>query len=639
MKQQATAFHIQPQLLTIDLDQIALAAAHKLKDSNPPFTNLYGTQFATVNFADLTVIDEFSKLIERINTQIQAHLNTALKQNMAAIPLEQYISGLLTPATEFQNSSADKLSYPFNDIKTLHKRRLHLQTRKVGSSVEGARLKGHKLTISVKNTNDFDHDLIEGLCNRLEEVCQCSSKVIDITREVLKRRLTNSGSELSMLKRIVRRESLGRVQKEAKVRYLEFLSTAMEQWKGKDADGLRYLKNLAKRLRDLETFLKDGDKDDEEYQVSYNGCGVNYRDLLSRADAFDTLPIITEIEGSLGETTNREKGEQIFTAGVKLKLNGHVQSKETVFDYYLSFIDPDDPGHQEQISELNVSRQRFAEKVLKIALLYYFVFRKMDDERYNPATDVERDLLTDLRSGDEARQTQKLRWLKKGLSRPQSELDNQSAAAHGLKNLKDALEAFIKLPHIGPDPMAYTLHLSVENGILDDDADRMLMEKEFFRTDILNEKGLGTLKYISIQEADASGDGFCTLPITIDIEPLYYFSPTNEQTRQFKMQYDVRGYQMLPVLFVPNDKNSQTICTQYYADYRRIVLHYHSRLPFKYETPEAFIYRFTFLLLPTNPLYRPGSLYQRVKYHWHREGRGTVLYVERGYPGAHGRSQ
>src|SRR5256886_7598108 len=89
---------------------------------------------------------------------------------------------------------------------------------------------------------------------------------------------------------------------------------------------------------------------------------------------------------------------------------------------------------------------------------------------------------------------------------------------------------------------------------------------------------------------------FCTLPVSIIFEPLYYFS-AQEAVRNFSMAYDLQGIDMLPVLLVPGDELIQKVCAHYYSAHKRIVLHYQHILPFKSNSPQAFVYHFTFLLL------------------------------------------
>ncbi len=609
LKSQTAAFQVKKSgdkddklCLQLDLDTIALAVARKSKQDNAPFTNLYGTTYSSVNFADDSVIKDFNKYIDAIKGLLLSHLEQAFKKTLPGSTnssLTDFVEPLLGNAKDFHHNVAEHLDYPFLEKKTLSKRRLHLRPVKAGGS-DDIRLKGHKLTITVKNIREFESELIEGLCNKLEEVCECEPQDINITRETLKRRLNDSSSTLSTLSRVLRKESLGRLHKEAAIRYLEFLRGGMEQKQernGKQEVGLSYLRILIHRLRLLEDFVNDETKDDAAYQVSYSQCSANYRDLFARADAYETLPIVPEIEGSLGESTNKEKGEQIFIAGLKLKLNGHVQTYDSVLDYYVALLDPDATMHQEQISPLNVRRQFFAEKVLKVALLYYFVFSKPDDEAYDPRQDVERELLAQLRAGDETEEVSTLRRLRDTLSILNKDGKNVSPTTHVLATLKNALEVFVKVAHIGPDAETYALHLVVENGLLDEDPSRMLMEKEFFRTDALQDGGRAALKYISVQDANADESGFCTLPVSMSIEPIYYFSPEKEPISQFDMQYAVNGYQLLPTIFVPADNDSKSLCDTYYKNYSRVVVSYSSKLPFRYDDAEAYVYRFTLLFL------------------------------------------
>src|SRR5260370_37443072 len=74
------------------------------------------------------------------------------------------------------------------------------------------------------------------------------------------------------------------------------------------------------------------------------------------------LPVIADIEGALGETFDEDKGEQAFTSGIKLKLNGPVQTHkgEAVFDYYLTLLDPGSEEHKQRMSD-----SRFEDKKVK----------------------------------------------------------------------------------------------------------------------------------------------------------------------------------------------------------------------------------------------------------------------------------
>src|SRR5258708_3929889 len=66
---------------------------------------------------------------------------------------------------------------------------------------------------------------------------------------------------------------------------------------------------------------------------------------------------------------------------------------------------------------------------------------------------------------------------------------------------------------------------------------------------------------------------------------------------QFQHGVDLQGIDMLPVLLVPGDEQIQKVCAHFYSAHKRIVLHYQHILLFKSNSPQAFVYHFTFLLL------------------------------------------
>ncbi len=523
VKKQSTLFEVEASHLRVNIDAVAGEVVRKLARSNfkgmLPFTFTKGTLFSTAVFADSEAFKELGTLVERIQEQLQHHLDDALTAKIAEASTSSYVKSLLREAASFKAGSATLLDYPFSVPVPLSKHHLHFRPKAVSDS--GDRLRGHKLTITVKNINGFNDELVKGLCTTLETFCEdCTQPQIDAISNVLHRRMSDRTSSLGRLKTVVWKESLGRLQKEAKVRYLEYVEQTIRKSIEKQDDGLLSLRNLTQRLRKLEDFLldKEGQRGDGYYQVSYGGFGVNYRDLFSRADGFDVLPIITEIEGSLGETFNKVDGEQVFTTGVKLKLNGPVQSYDSVFSYYLAVLDPTSSLHKERKTSPSYNNQPFVQRVLKVALLYYFVFKNM-------------------------------------------------------------------------------LHLSIDESIIDPDPQRMLTEKEFFWQDAVQDKGLNALKYIRIEQPSAGGSSLAMLPVTLAFEPMYYYTDAQEGARTFTMLYDIRSFDVLPVIFVPNDQQSVSLCQQYYQKYTRIVIPYQHKHPFKPDSQEAFAYRLTFLLL------------------------------------------
>lgn len=595
-------------LLQIRADSVALEVMQKLKNENLaeicPFGYSKGLTHVTANFQDGEALNRFRVQIERIQEQLAGHIKTALASSLPGKTMEAYLRGLLRGPQSFADKNVSALHYPFAKTVNLSKRRLHLQARqKPGQS--DTRLLGHKLTIAINEMYAFERHLVDALCNQLEMLDDPPTTTqIERIRAVLQNRLQDEQSEQGMLKRIIRKEAFGRLQKEAKVRYLEYLARALEKKKPASDPGLQLLQNLKNRLRLLEAFLRE-DRPDEYYQVSYDGHGANYRTLFSRAEVFDLLPIFSDIEGSLGETFDKGKGEQEFTLGMKLKLNGHFRSYKTAFEYYLKLLNPQSNEHKERLKPDNPYHRTFAEKVLKLALLYYFVFKKMGDPVYNPAQDVEAELLAYLKGNDsDAQEAQRkqscLGWLVKGL--------NGEQYRNNLDTLKETLRDFVKSAGSEFEVWSSPLYLSVDADLLDPDEDRMKNEKKFFRVEALQEKGMSMLKYITIEDASAAGNSLCSLPVKMTFEPIYYYS-MQETAESFAMAYNIRSFDFLPVIYPPNTKEHLELCRKYYRAYPHVAIPYAPTLP-TVELMPLFVYRFTYLLLSYISL---KLLYDRVQ--------------------------
>lgn len=600
LKKHSDIFDVTPTTLHIQVARIAEEVVNQVQRETlndvRPFVYSIGTTHVTANFLDGEAFHAFGTLIERIRDQLFGHLKTTLAAMLPTLTPEAYIRGLVSGPRYFVGDDQDGktkgfsvLSYPFRKSANLKRRQIHLQARNKPTGT-GIRLLGHKLTISVRDMLEFEQQLVEALCNQLEEY-EIPIKEIERARAVLRQRLLDENSELGILTRIVKRESFGRLQKEAKIRYLDYIIRALNKKKSQDNErALLLLPILTHRVRLLEAFLRE-DRPDEYYQVSYNGFGANYRSLFSRSEALDLLPIFADIEGALGETYNKEKGEQEFILGVKLKLNGGFRTYDSVFAYYLTLLDPSSKEHQERKSNKNFHQRAFVEKVLKLALLYYFVFRKMDDPDYNPTQDVERELLATLKLSDEQADREKqrcLKWLTLGLSAQQNHIDEN------LQIMRTSLKELVKSSGSEFDSWPVSLYLSVSADIIETDEDRMRNEKKFFSVDALAEKGMGMLKYITVEDASAAGDTLCSLPVSMAFEPMYYYSA--EQTeQQFSMAYNIQHVPFLPVIYMPNTDLS--LCQKYYENYKHIAFPYATTLSYADQPALAFVFHFAYLLL------------------------------------------
>lgn len=533
--------------LLIDIDRIAFHIA-SLPIENPLGNSANSARSATIKFSQESQ-STFVRQVQKIRNCLQQHLESELSAKRGGISREQYINSLAISLEELRGNVGNNISftYPFdNQYSNLHKQRLSLQ-----SQSHNPLLKFHKVTITVKNTHEFREQLQNSLKNYIN--IRFSPDNHDDLRDILADLVDSPRSDFYRLERLMDTEALGKLQREAKVRYLEFLKEHI----GDRADAI-YLKDIIRRLRLIETYINDPDKEDGFYEVNYAGVSVNYREVFSRAEAFDRLPIFSIIEGYLGEVKAEDKHKQQFIFGLKLKFNGQVQSHEgeTVFDYNLRFLDSKSKIHQEGLKD-SFKKKYFVENVLKIAFLYYFIFAGNDpqQEGYQPEWDLEYDpvenfnekVLPVLKKADDKSKQRRLFSIVNGLS--------QHNVQAKLEKIKTLLTQFIKRKTFLRS-RTYPCQISVKQGILERDYQIIDNHNTFFKS-VLQENPKAALKYILITNPHVDNTSLCSLPATIQISELQYF-PTNEQ-QTFGMEYDLRGIKALPVLLVPQDKRCQKV--------------------------------------------------------------------------------
>ncbi|MFP4296725.1 MAG: hypothetical protein ACLFT0_02575 [Spirulinaceae cyanobacterium] len=605
-QQAKNPFNLSPDgnRLLIDLDEIAFQVASS-QIENPLGNAASSAKSATVNWSKGSKFN-FINQVQEIRDCLKQHLESRLSENRKSSSIEQYVESLATDLENFQGNVSNNISliYPFaQKYSGLQKQRLSLQSKS-----SNPLLKFHKVTVTVENTHEFRKQLKDSLENYIN--IQFSQDQRQYIQEILEDLVDNPKSDFYNLERLMDTEALGKLQREVRVIYLEFLKEHI----GQHPD-IIYLEDLIRRLRLIEDYINDPEKDDGHYQVNYAGVSVNYRELFSRAEAFDRLPIISLIEGYLGEVKDEDKSKQQFIFGLKLKLGGKVQSHEgeTVFDYNLSFLDSNSKIHQEGLKD-TFKKRYFVEKVLKIAFLYFFAFAGNDPktENYKPESDLEYDpisvfnekVLPVLQGSDESQKEKVLRGIKRGLEK--YEIDNK------IEKLKRLLTNFIARRN----PLksrTYPRHISVKQGILEQDYKKIDNNNTFFKS-VLQANPKAALKYISIGDPNADNTSLCTLPATIQISEIQYF-PT-EESQSFSLEYDLRKIRALPVLLVPqetqcqrvaqnilnksrSDQNSQTSQTnpnsliEFTYNHKRLK----GSIFKKEESPESFVYRFTFSLL------------------------------------------
>jgi hypothetical protein len=580
--------------LRINIDKIAYQVANSQVES--PLASASGIRSATVNFSDRTG-KNFPEQIRLIRDCLQNLLSAAIPQNTT---IESAISQILTDLQSFQGTKpALGFTYPFGEYTGLQKQRLSLQRHRSGSD---SLLKFHKLTITVKDIKGFDSQLSSSLDNYIQrEFAEESESDLEDLSDTLEELIKNQKSDFYKLKRVIYTEAIGKLKREAKIRYLEFLQENIDD----TTDGKIYLQDLIRRLRLLEEYISDINREDGHYQVSYAGKSVNYRDLFSRAEALDILPIIPLIEGYLGETKDDTKGEQQFIFGFKLKFGGTVQAcgdePLSVLDYYLNLIDPESQEHQAGLEDAFKS-DYFKEKVLKIIFLYYFIFasrsnplaknyEESSELNYEPVSVFEQQVLPVLKGSDEEAKKKIFAKIKEGIEKFNVKIK--------IEKLKQLLKNFLQRKPI-VNKREYPLVIGVKRGILERDMESILTKATFFKP-VFGEKSREALKYIAIREPHIDSSYLCNLSVSIAVEDIRYFPTEERQT--FSMAYDITDIKALPVLLVPfTEESCQNIYNNSFKHQKPILLIYdHKKLReeiFKTpDSPKAFVYRFTFSLL------------------------------------------
>lgn len=434
---------------SFDLDKVAERVALQFANSNNyPFELRDGLNFATIHTLELESKDTFRHQLQQFVVDV---LKQQVEQKLSESPvnktLADYARSLLVPVAQLSAQQAKGSSYSLRKEYTLEKKRLHVQPQKPDGMPW---LKAHKLTLTVQKIDGFAQQITEGICELLVQK-RCDEEDVEEVREVLQDEAKQKQSNLGQLQEILVKESVARIQRDAKVRYLRYLLKGIEEWKkrsieggkqgpqsAKDRQALHLFTLLIDRLEMLDTYIRQADRDTGYYQVTYQCQTFNYRDLFARADALNALPIITEIDGFLGESTDKERREKTFVSGIKMKLNGGVHAHggegRSVFKYNVALLNPESPEYKKR-QQAARSVQSLWEKTLRTALLYCFVFCYMDDTTFRPDEYFEKHILPVLREGTEE---QKIAVLK----RLQQRIDT-SAVTDNIDAIRDLLFNFL----------------------------------------------------------------------------------------------------------------------------------------------------------------------------------------------------
>jgi hypothetical protein len=577
--------------LLIDIDMVADEVASCEQVQNPVGDSEIQADSATVNFLPEVEV-RFRGQVREIQACLRQKLEYVLGKS---ITIEKFAASLSSPLESFKGKGSELgFKYDFGKCHdSLQKQKLSLECLDSGCD---SLLKFHKVTIVIRNADIFQEELIAGLKNYIGENTGNTEE-----REELNFRLNemveNLTSDFHRLVRVVDRETLGQLKKEVKITYLEYLLENLDSTT-ENMRGLIYLQDLIRRLRLIEAYISDINKPDGDYLVSYQGTQVNYRDMFSRSEAFDYLPIVPIIAGSLGETTDNSGGDRQFIFGLKLKFGNPVQSRggHTVLDYYLNLLNPDSDEYLAAL-ETPPNHETFFRKVLKIAFLYHFVFASSQNPlaaNYSPEAELEYDpiagfnrvVLPTLQGSNE----KKKKLLFYNFFKRFQEIN----VSYKINFLKQLLQKFILDKTILP-PRTEPRQILIKRGLLEN-IDNILTTGKFFK-EVVGRNPKETLQYISVGKPNISPRAICQLPLNITIEDVRYF-PTDE-SQSFSMEYQIKGIQALPVLWVPKAERSRQIYSDHF-NCKLVVFPYDNRRLDSQgglKPQPAFAYKFAVLLM------------------------------------------
>ncbi|MFM7364609.1 MAG: hypothetical protein ACKO11_08960 [Cuspidothrix sp.] len=475
-------------------------------------------------------------------------------------------------------------TYPFTRAKDLQKQRLTIKRDE--NNKNKPLLKAHKVKIHIDKPRDFTANLLTGINNYIRAMfADANTQDREDLEYIVENLEKNTNSDIYSLQNLVNQETLGKLKKLSKIRYLEYL---LEQVDDKN-EGRIYLQDLIRRLKLLEEYINDSNKADGDYQVNYAGISVNYQTMFSRSEAYDILPIIPVIEGYLGESKNPNQEEIEFTFGLKLKLNGKVQTDggKTAYDYHLNELNPDSNTHKKGVADEG-TKFTFVNKILRTAFLYYFIFASrpnlQSDLEYNPIETLEKNVLPVLRGNDDEAKRNLFRIWIKGFE--------TLKVKEKIKTLKDTLTKLIQ--HRTPFPVRnYPVHISVKNSILETDIDTINGRQTIFK-EALRKNYKDCLKYINLGDATTQENLLITLPGNINFSEIYFLETEDKET--FDMEYDLTsGVGVLPVIFLAMKEGGNFY--QKHLKHRNSLVFPHRSENDKLAGNQEFIYKITYSLL------------------------------------------
>ena len=514
---------------------------------------------------------EFDRRLPLSSIGLHKRLQEVLTRN------QLQLSDFVQPLENLHSSNpphAVGLHYDFPTAKNLKKQEI---TGIVGNKQNNhALLRYHAVRFATETAQPYEdlmRQALQAFIDRQEPDVEEDLQDLLENQLQLTRTSRSSQSDLYRLRNLLDQEAIGKLKREAGIGYLEFL---YENTSPEDQDR-NLLKKFIQRLRLVERYLNDPEREDNRYSLNYAGETFDLRDVLAQSDILQRLlPVTAIIEGGLGESSDKESSENQYAFGIKLKLNGPVAAKgsNSVLAY-----------RSDQLNIANHTTRREKQVAVGILFLYFVVFGSTDQSDYDPIQIWEEKLLPKFQGSNEE-DKQKVfkiltsKWIPEKIG-PQ------------ITKLTRLLRKIVSRP----TPFTghqYPVRLVVRRSLLQSDPAEMATSNSFFRPVFNIDSGRRALKYISVHSTDESRDDeLISIIVNISVFDTRCFPHAQPET--FQMQYNIEGIKNLNILFAPEGRYEKD-----FSQYRAIVFPYSAeevKTVLGEDVTQGFHYQFCFLLL------------------------------------------
>lgn len=513
---------------------------------------------------------QFDKRLPLLSTGLHRRLQQVLTRNQVQL------SDFVQPLENLHSSSPPQavgLHYNFPAAKNLTKQEI---TGIAGDKQNNhALLRYHAVRLATETAQAYEdlmRQALQAFIDRQE--LDVAEDLQDLLEDQLQSTRTSrsSQSDLYRLRNLLNQEAIGKLKREAGIGYLEFLyeNTSPE------TQDRELLKKFIQRLRLVEHYLNDPEREDSRYSLNYAGEMFDLRDVLAQSDILQRLlPVTAIIEGSLGESSDDESGENQYAFGIKLKLNGPVAAKgaDSVIEYRVEQLD---------ISTHTTKREKQA--ALGVLFLYSVVFGGIDQPDFNSIQMWEERVLPQFQSSDEQAKQQAFVRMQDWIP---------STVGSNIGKLTSLLRGLVACP-TPFDGYQYPVRLVVRRSLLKSDPAEMAPSNSFFKPVLNVDSGRQALKYISVHSIDESRDDeLISMVVNISIFDTRCFPRSQPET--FQMQYDIEGIKNLNILLAPEGHYKKA-----FSQYRAIVFPYNAEAVKSLlgeDVDQGFHYQFCFLLL------------------------------------------